>query len=241
MVKISSRRLLLQDLVFKGVEYAGLNRFSSLGLQNVCGVSKAHCEFQRSNYSFSVLPNYSPGSTELPFVSVCVCICMWGHLSSPTQHRARGPGVHDGHMGTSAELDEQRGPRAATRQRSSFHKGGRSWGPLTPGRQAGRRDVLSRPSVAMSFLPAPGLPGAPCASRPLQPTQVAAEATGSAPSLQVLPPDNPESDLPAARKPSKDPGPASTSTKAHPGLGGLVSTQMRSGVRARRQDGTRDG
>lgn len=81
MVKISSRRLLLQDLVFKGVEYAGLNRFSSLGLQNVCGVSKAHCEFQRSNYSFSVLPNYSPDSTELPFVSVCVCICMWGHLS----------------------------------------------------------------------------------------------------------------------------------------------------------------
>ena len=139
------------------------------------------------------------------------------------------------------QLDEQRGPRAATRQRGSFHKGGWSWGPLTPGRQAGGRDVLSRPSIAMSFLPAPGLPGAPCASRPLQPTRVAAEATGSAPSLQVLPPDNPESDLPAARKPSKDPGPASTSTKAHPGLGGLVSTQMRSGVRARRQDGTRDG
>lgn len=81
MVNISSRRLLLQDLVFKGVEYAGLNRFSSLGLQNVCAVSKAHCEFQRSNYSFSVLPNCSSGSTELPFVSVCVCICMWGHLS----------------------------------------------------------------------------------------------------------------------------------------------------------------
>ena len=169
----------------------------------------------------------------------------WSPLPSrrhpPTQHRARGPGVHDGHMGTSAELDEQRGPRAATRQRGSFHKGGWSWGPLTPGRQAGGRDVLSRPSIAMSFLPAPGLPGAPRTLRPLQPTRVAAEATGSAPSLQVLPPDNPESDLPTARKPSKDPGPASTSTKAHPGLGGLVSTQMRSGVRARQQDGTRDG
>lgn len=75
MVNISSRRLLLQDLVFKGVEYAGLNRFSSLGLQNVCAVSKAHCEFQRSNYSFSVLPNCSSGSTELPFVSVYVYVC----------------------------------------------------------------------------------------------------------------------------------------------------------------------
>lgn len=81
---------------------------------------------------------------------------------------------------------------------------------------------------------------------------------GSAPSLQVPPPDKPESDLPEARQPSKDPGPVgvpegrapltsqldrpvSASTQAHPGLGGLVSMEMRSGVRGRRQDGTHDG
>ena len=53
----------------------------------------------------------------------------WSLLPSrrhpPTQHTARGPGVRDGHVETSTELDEQRGPRAAARQRGSFHKGGR--------------------------------------------------------------------------------------------------------------------
>ena len=81
----------------------------------------------------------------------------------------------------------------------------------------------------MSFLPAPGFLGAPRASRPLQPAQVAAEAKGSAPPSQFRHLTTLHQTC-RGQEAFQASGPAGASTRAHPGLGGLVSTQMRSGI-----------
>lgn len=169
---------------------------------------------------------------------------LWAALSLPAQSPA--PGVHGGRAATSTRLTEQRGPRASARHRGSFQKATGA-GDLQPRGQERGRDTLSQPSVPRLFLPVPGLQGTPQASW----ARVAAKPVGSVSFLQVPPPDKPESDLPAARKPSKDPGsvgvpegrapltsrpdrPVGGSTQAHPGLGSLVSMEMRSGIRGRR-------